>query len=676
IAGAPAGNLTDGSFSTNAVTDNSQSSPNAEWYQIDLGADYFIDSIRLGAADVRSSRRFMLATWPSAVGTSLGNVPADYIGVTFSVSLYNRYIYTDTAHTRTNPFGTYAGNPNVPGIAGLSFGQAFPSGVLSAHIGTHKARYVLILSLQDTSFALSEIQVFTTTQPKVRSFSNGSFETGPTHTSSVANLHEASLPAWSTTEAVALSSGIAMEPEKGSFIEIWRSGAFGVTSASGNYHAELNAFTAGMLEQQPICVQGGETFTWSFAHRGRSGVDTMNLHINDVDVASFSDNNASSGTHTGSLLAGGLATTVISSSVTHATNGWTQWTGTWTNPSTAARAITFGFRAVGSAGGGRGIGNFIDSVSVTTSAAYATFSSDTRSGGEDIPSANLPRIIINGQLSTAHTIEVDITGGTAVRGTDYTTTPASGIITANIPAGNYDGTYATGISLAPYISIIHDALPEPNETLVMRLQNPSPATLQIVSDTACMPAITEATYTLLDAVPLPVDLVSFDVDVIKDCKLRFTWVCGVESRLSHYQLECSRDGQNFLFAAEQKNASGSNTHYEQTISSPEEGISMYRLKMIDLSGKARYSEVLRLNRHCDAQDQIVLYPNPSDGIVRVKGLAQEAEIRVTDAFGKELMRATLHTGQDNLNISNLQPGLYMMSVQTANTLHQYRINRR
>ncbi|HTN17880.1 MAG TPA: T9SS type A sorting domain-containing protein, partial [Chitinophagaceae bacterium] len=665
-----------GSFSTHAITDNTQSPPNAEWYQIDLGADYFIDSIRLGAADTRSSRRFMLATWPSVVGASLGTSPSTYTASSVSVSVYNRYIYTDTAHIAgNNPFGTYAGNPGIPGTAGLSFGGAFPSGVLGINVGTHKARYVLILSLQDTSFALSEVQVFTTTLPNIRSFSNGSFEIGPTHPSGVTQLNESSVPAWSTTEAVAMAPGYPLTPEKGSFIEVWHSGASGVSSASGNYHVELNAYTAGMLEQQPICVQGGETFTWSFAHRGRSGVDTMNLHIDGIDVATFRDNNASSGTHTGVVLAGGTTTTVISSSATHATNGWTQWTGTWTNPGATARAITFGFRAVGSAGGNISVGNFIDSVSVTTTSAYATFSSDTASGGEDIPSANLPRIIINGQLSSTHTIEVDITGGTAIRGTDYTTTPASGIITVSIPAGTYNGTYADGISLAPYISIIHDALPEPNETLVMRIQNPSPATLQIVSDTACMPAVTVATYTLLDAAPLPVDLVSFDADFINDCDLRFTWTSGVESQLSHYQLERSRDGQTFVPAVEPKKAAGSNNRYEQTFGPVEEGMSMYRLAMVDLSGSTRYSEVLRLNSHCDAQGQVLLYPNPSDGIIRVKGLTQDALIRVTDALGRQLMQVVLNEREDKINISALQPGLYHVTIQTGNTLLQYLISR-
>ena len=61
-------------------------------------------------------------------------------------------------------------------------------------------------------------------------------------------------------------------------IEIWVSGFKGVNAPDGRYLAELNANQPSALYQDIDSVPG-ERLTWSFYHRGRSGVDTMALRI-------------------------------------------------------------------------------------------------------------------------------------------------------------------------------------------------------------------------------------------------------------------------------------------------------------------------------------------------------------------------------------------------------------
>ncbi len=507
----PNSNLTDGNFNTFAHTNNLLAPPLGEWFQIDLGADYFIDRVTIGCrpGSANRLRRFMLVTWPSAVGTSQGDNPSAYT----SQARYNRIVYTDP--TGSTPFGATGANPNIPGIAGQNLGPVIPGNVLNLNIGQHKARHIFLLNLQDDYLDPTELQVFAG-PPPVRAITNGGFETGVV-TATVGYAREGAIPGWSTTEMVAMSGMDPSTPTDGSFLEIWRSGFNGVPAFEGSYFAELNAFTNGMVVQQPICVLPGETFGFSFAHRGRDGVDVMRLSIDDIDVAEFSDNNAQAGTHTASVLT--PATTTVSG--THPTNaaGWTQYSGTWTNTSGVSKVVTFGYRAVSSFGGSLGSGNFLDAVTITSLSTMVTLNQGSGTGPESIATANLPKLYLTGELATPSTVELNITGGTATRGTDYITpTAPSGLIIVNIPAGFYDGTNATAISLAPYIQVVADLVPaEADETILMTIQNPSSISLQIADANSCGPAILNNSYTITDAPPITISGTVFnDINGLSD----------------------------------------------------------------------------------------------------------------------------------------------------------------
>ncbi|MFW0718229.1 beta strand repeat-containing protein [Pedobacter sp. N23S346] len=507
----PNSNLVDGSFSTFANTNNTFNPTNAEWFMVDLGSDVYINSVKIGdRAGSNRARRFMIVTFPSIVATQNPSLfpaqggavnPRDYMDGSNS-SLYNRLIYTDASTTsNTNFFGGPDGG-TIPGPAGQNLGPVFPGktasvgGQLSLNVGLHKARYVMIINLQDDYFDPTELQVFEAASPFIRAFVNGSFEQGSNSSGAGSQVRENLVPGWSTTEAVGMSKDNGQDsPTNGSFIEFWSS-ASGVPAKAGNYFVELNAFTNGMLEQRPICVLNGETFTWSFAHRGRGGVDVMSLRINDIDVANFSDNNAAGGTHSASILT--PANTTLTSQATDA-NGWTQYTGTWRNTTGSIQKVSYGYRAVSSAGGNLSAGNFIDNVSLTSLSTFVSISSATATGPENTPTANLPRLLISGTTTTATTIEL-IVNGTATRGSDYTTpTASSGNITVTVPAGTYDGTTATGISLAPYLRVSTDLVsPEPDETITLTLANPSSG-LAIGELSSCTDGQSTSTYTITDS---------------------------------------------------------------------------------------------------------------------------------------------------------------------------------
>jgi outer membrane protein OmpA-like peptidoglycan-associated protein len=110
------------------------------------------------------------------------------------------------------------------------------------------------------------------------------------------------------------------------------------------------------------------------------------------------------------------------------------------------------------------------------------------SSNAEASGGNIPQLIVNGDLTMPLTIDVNVTGGTASNGTDFTN---GGTVT--IPAGNYTGTVATSINL----TITDDAIFEGDETIALQLVNPSAGLIigDADSDTTTQ---NTCTYTIVD----------------------------------------------------------------------------------------------------------------------------------------------------------------------------------
>lgn len=113
---------------------------------------------------------------------------------------------------------------------------------------------------------------------------------------------------------------------------------------------------------------------------------------------------------------------------------------------------------------------------------------------------NFPVLLVNGTVTGTRSVELDITGGTAVLATDYTSTDP---IVVTIPAGVYDGTVGTAITIT-VPTIVDDAIVEGAETITFSLINP---TIGIVTGDADGDTLTTTTHTYTitddDVTPTP-----------------------------------------------------------------------------------------------------------------------------------------------------------------------------
>ena len=167
---------------------------------------------------------------------------------------------------------------------------------------------------------------------------NGSFEIPVLPGTNVALVHESLVPGWETTASDNL-------------IELWSNGFQTVVSADAAQHAELNANFVSTLYQDVSGIPANSVVGYSFAHRGRGGVDTLELRISDLGT-----DNAAGGV-------GPAADTLLFlQQYSTGNTAWVQYSAPTIGPLTLGNDMRFAFESISAFGGIQTIGNFLDNV--------------------------------------------------------------------------------------------------------------------------------------------------------------------------------------------------------------------------------------------------------------------------------------------------------------------------
>lgn len=207
---------------------------------------------------------------------------------------------------------------------------------------------------------------------------------------------QSEVPGWDTTHPTQTNgcpatAGSGLAAYTCNPIELWFNNFNGVQPVSGIVLAELNAYAPSKLYQN-VCILNGESFGFSFAHRGRSGIDSARLEMTSTPILTVQSGNTTGVSGTPTVISPG-ASGVAAASIA---NGWTRYTGNFTNPG-ASGIRQLGFVAVSTSGGNLSVGNFLDDVSISFK-PYAELTTSTvsveGSAMAQIPgfslSANLP----------------------------------------------------------------------------------------------------------------------------------------------------------------------------------------------------------------------------------------------------------------------------------------------
>jgi len=171
-----------------------------------------------------------------------------------------------------------------------------------------------------------------------------------------------------------------------------------------------------------------------------------------------------------------------------------------------------------------------------------------------------------------------------------------------------------------------------------------------------------ANYTVNFSIPLPVTLISFAATAATDgCTVNIKWETATAINLHHFDIEASKDGIQFYPLKQvQPQATGK---YATTDRSTTGTLTYYRLKFTDNDGSFSYSDVSRVVTNCGTQ-KIVITPTVVSNQLRVNGLAGSEWISVVDAGGKTHIRRQATNTMEEINVSSLAKGIYLVQVSS------------
>ena len=336
-----------------------------------------------------------------------------------------------------------------------------------------------------------------------RGFSNLSFEEPALQTPGCrVYIADSQVPGWNTTHPAAAAEnvgGCVVPPgfaQTAPILELWRTprnNASGgsVNARSGVQIAELNAVVASRIFQN-VCLINGERVDWRFSHRGRASASVRDLA--EMKVGASSGVVIVGTTNNGAFDPPAALQGTVSAPVNVPGNAtWVDYRGSFSYASSTG-TTNIGFEALN----GTTSGNLLDDIQIEL-APFVEFTQSSSSTPEGL-SQNLPTLRVNGTVFTALNVTVQITGGTATLGVDFTTPGNSPTLVVNVPAGSYDGSSAGSLFALP-ITVVQDGAVEANETIILQVQPSSAATPQYLlnsSSTCGGPAQTTWVYTIVD----------------------------------------------------------------------------------------------------------------------------------------------------------------------------------
>ena len=191
----------------------------------------------------------------------------------------------------------------------------------------------------------------------------------------------------------------------------------------------------------------------------------------------------------------------------------------------------------------------------------------------------------------------------------------------------------------------------------------------------------------LKYLPLPVDFLRLEATP-QGKKVLLKWTSFVEKDLDHYDIEKSVDGVSFVKMGDQKalGNKGLAQNYNTADVSPANGLNYYRLKVYDMDGTSRYSQIVSAKVTFDAGFSI--YPNPNDGsYVKISSEVAlpegDIQVTITDISGKlvhtEVIKAGSRTDTNSFELKSLRlsSGLHFINLKgkTLTTRLKLMINR-
>ncbi len=170
-----------------------------------------------------------------------------------------------------------------------------------------------------------------------------------------------------------------------------------------------------------------------------------------------------------------------------------------------------------------------------------------------------------------------------------------------------------------------------------------------------------ANYTVNWLTSLPINLEQFSV-IARDCNTAtLAWKVNDAINFSHFEIERSANGIDYkTIGTVRYDASIANYHFNDLV--VENGFYQYRLKLVDIDRKNRYSPVATVQLVCKGERTVLIFPNPAKDKITISGLKSGEQLTMYNVAGQIVHTWKAIGYQLSIDINTITNGVYYIVI--------------
>ena len=168
--------------------------------------------------------------------------------------------------------------------------------------------------------------------------------------------------------------------------------------------------------------------------------------------------------------------------------------------------------------------------------------------------------------------------------------------------------------------------------------------------------------------PIPLTLIYFNLANNTTGKVELQWKTAQEINVSHFNIEKSLDGKNWIKIGHVKatGREGSIQTYIYTDVSMPSNVNYYRLQVVDDDARSDYSPVRLITSNGDAEVRIYPTLTSSNSTVYIEGISPEnAMVELFGTSGKIYHKIKMYS--NSIALPGIPPGIYQVRVTSLVT---------
>lgn len=180
---------------------------------------------------------------------------------------------------------------------------------------------------------------------------------------------------------------------------------------------------------------------------------------------------------------------------------------------------------------------------------------------------------------------------------------------------------------------------------------------------------------------LPIKLTSFNGKLNTETETTLSWASSLEENSFQYEVQRSADGKNFVTVGKVTAAGTSleSVKYAFNDPLPAAGAYFYRLRMVDLDGKAELSKVVYVNSKKGSGIVTKVFPNPFKSEIQLIGatssdLNTPGNVKVFNMSGQQISYRIVGANAIALD-PNAPKGLYVVSINNGVSKQIFKVSK-